>query len=735
MKRLFFIVCVLIIAITSNAQQIELQGVVKVNNSETNTGNPQFVEDLQIRYTSNSVIFYDITGTDGKFLINISNVKEIEIQNIEVTFNEKYKDYYVVNKSIIRKDFVEILVFSKKENERLKQQAKTKLLQPYKEELAKMIERDKKSGQIISILRDSIVIQDKIIKEKEIEIDYVLEHWLSIDLDKSSDNYKQAFDLIIKGELEKALGYIPRNEEKIQGIIEVNNKMIEDAKLRIAIYKVLNNTENVIIEYHFLIDNSKSIEEERLYRQELVDYLKSINASNNANEENRKRFERNKNINIAGKIDDINAFNSQAEIDKQNKIQNIHKNYIKAIKTYKNLKKEFENIPANADKEVALSYTRLANYYDNKKKHQKAENNYKKAEKIYISLIENNNPDNINHLHFLLDFATYYTQFRKNDLVKQCGERVNVLLKTTALTEEDKVKISIKQGDLALVSNDTVKGFARNLVDGVYYKDTPYTPDSYWKYKYGYDYMSSPYNYYLNKYKENPYLKDDLIKISLKVIYAASWDYYEALSMCDSVIKIIGTDTNTYKKEIALTEILRGRVLKFQSMDVFQTTKNTIKNSKKEFKNQKLRRTIKQIKKEHKDDTIYFNQIDSIKLEIAKNKELKGKHNELKKMIVRIQKDNKTFDENIYVYYSEIDSAKLAKMLSDASLSFYLKEQSKCVLKEAKDLAKATKDKDLIRFANSVQNYESNRFFDSWGNVTLSVGSWGALYFLVLFGL
>ena len=54
------------------------------------------------------------------------------------------------------------------------------------------------------------------------------------------------------------------------------------------------------------------------------------------------------------------------------------------------------------------------------------------------------------------------------------------------------------------------------------------------------------------------------------------------------------------------------------------------------------------------------------------------------------------------------------------------------LFEKAEYLAKNTKDKNLIKFAGQLKNYERNTFCIGLGKMSLPVLGWGALYALFL---
>lgn len=456
------------ISLSSTAQLRELRGMVKVNNSETNAGTSEYVEGAVIRYVSQrQVLFHsEKTGTDGKFILAISGVTGNPQIPLDVVFDKKNEDYYVVNEeaisdiTLMRDAPIDILVFSKKEATRLKQQAIEERLQPWKEKIAAMQNRFNNEEQANAILRDSIINMLNEMDELRKILNNTLDYWLRLDLDKGDKEYKQAYKLAMEGKFEESNGLIPKDEDIIQ---DINAKLLQIRKatrLRIENFKALGYTDSVKAEYELIIKNPRDNDEVMQARRELVDYLRQIGDYSEANKVNEDRSKSNSEKKTEIMIDEINRLNAQYDIDKsksQDAVKNAYKNLIKAIGIYKDLKKGLdENIP-KADKEAAISYTLLANYYKNKKQYPNAERNYLKALDVYIGLNKTGEYDPVNQTYMLSDLASIYVKQGNDILVKQCEDRIKILSKLPEMqniSESESAKIDEKRGDFALVSSD-----------------------------------------------------------------------------------------------------------------------------------------------------------------------------------------------------------------------------------------------------------------------------------------
>ena len=448
-KKIFFIVSIFGISLFSNAQQISLQGMVKVNNSITNTTEAKYVEGVEIQYfwknSNNEIIkFSDRSGSDGKFRLDITGVTGNPQISLNVVFDKKNEDYYVVNKDVIsditlkRDSPIEILVFSKKEAERLKQQAIDKILQPEREKLAEMLDRQNKEQQENIRLRDSIFAQDKIIDEQTKTINNSLDYWLQLDLDKNDKNYTQAYELTKQGKLEEALKFIPNEDiNLINTKLEQINKT---TRLRIEIFKMMGDSINIKKEYNSIIEKSKDNDEVGQAQRELEAYLQQIGDFRGAKEVNIGRKKSNFEKSTKTKIEEINRLNSEYKNDKNLGNKNAYKHLINAIELYKQIQ---ENIFAK--KEAAISYTLLANYYYSKKRYQFAENNYLKALDIYILLRKNGIQNNENYLNLMFDILIYSINIGKKNIVEDCRNRIKLLKEEMPLTEEQKINITLRE--------------------------------------------------------------------------------------------------------------------------------------------------------------------------------------------------------------------------------------------------------------------------------------------------
>ena len=519
-----------------------------------------------------------------------------------------------------------------------------------------------------------IEIEYKILRNNYIEL---AEKFARVDPELADENLRKAREYFENGDIENAKKSLPNFEQAKNDV--VRGKMI--MSLHISFAKTEGNIYDVQQKYEEILDHVGKKNDRFKLLIDYSEYLFQNRIFDTTNTFVNIAFKKAEEANLLYELplsDKIYSYNLLGKIQKEQSVAGYYTNYETAIDIFKNHKKDALDYYV-IKKNIAISYHQLANYYNSKKKYQLAEDNYKKAEDIYILLRESDNHDNKNHLYLLLDLATYYSTFRKKDLVKQCNRRVDLLLQNIS-DEEERVKISIKQGDLALVSGDTTSQFISNLADAIWHKYPPATSSSYFYYIY-------PYYYYLSKYNENPLYKNDLIKVSLKMAYTNQYNNAEAISLCDSIIKNIGNDTVAYKKEIVLTEALRGYKLNFQSTETYRNAKETAR---------------------------------------------KTKNKDLKKMVRKVKKDNAEFIKNGYVYFENIDSITSEKALTEASLGFELKQQSKNVFEKAEYLAKNTQNTDLIKFVGQVKNYDKKTFWGGLVKSSLPVLSWGALYALFL---
>jgi molybdopterin converting factor small subunit len=99
MKRILFFIINFGIILSSLSQQVQLKGIVTVQNSKTSTGKIQYVKNAEIEHINeNNAKTKDVTGDDGKFTLNIKGVKPNTQTQISVIPYGEYADHVVVNK-------------------------------------------------------------------------------------------------------------------------------------------------------------------------------------------------------------------------------------------------------------------------------------------------------------------------------------------------------------------------------------------------------------------------------------------------------------------------------------------------------------------------------------------------------------------------------------------------------------------------------------------------------------
>jgi len=217
-----------------SAQQIQLKGVVTVQNSKTYTGKTQFVKNAEVEHVSaNNVKTKDVTGDDGKFLLNIKGAAPNTQTQITVTPFGDFSDFVVVNekeiKDITLGRITPVSVYICKKGELEQRQADMVGINMKK--LEERLEKDKKRLQMeleqlkanndylnarFSEIKDSLAIISNSIdiafeRIKEYAKIMVLEN-----LDEREENYVRAYNCFSRGDFDSVPYYLPDHELELK---------------------------------------------------------------------------------------------------------------------------------------------------------------------------------------------------------------------------------------------------------------------------------------------------------------------------------------------------------------------------------------------------------------------------------------------------------------------------------------------------------------------------------------
>ena len=285
------------------AQQVQLKGLVTVQNSKTNTGKTQFVKNAEIEHiNANHAKTKDVTGDDGKFILNIKGVTPNTQIQISVTLYGNFADYVVVNekelKDITLGRLAPVSVFVCKKGELEQRQAE--MIGINMRKLEERMEMDKKRLQkelgIIrenndylnvrySEIKDSLDIISKNIDNAFERIKEYAKTLTLENLDERDNNYVKAYKCFSRGELDSVFLYLPEHEldlkymelfqlqqetQKKKELVEVLSESIR------AEEEFAQNIMNELIKQWLLLARTANIQND--YKKTITYYEKVLNA-------------------------------------------------------------------------------------------------------------------------------------------------------------------------------------------------------------------------------------------------------------------------------------------------------------------------------------------------------------------------------------------------------------------------------------------------------------------------
>jgi tetratricopeptide (TPR) repeat protein len=297
----------------------------------------------------------------------------------------------------------------------------------------------------------------------------------------------------------------------------------------------------------------------------------------------------------------VKTYNLSGKIKKElNKKENYQKELKKAIKLYRQLKKEEIILKdsigkilkdstgqvmkaiftdSETDKEAATSYILLGDYYKEKEKNESAKTNYHKALNIYTEL---NKIDGIeievqSQYLILLELMKIYDNENKQTMVKKCFDRINLLK-----------NIDI---DSTITRDPEI-----NLQEAIYYMQNGKYSEA------GRFYVKA-----LEIYKKNPNQKliETQFLIGLNKFYAKLYrNASESFSQVDNLLKdtsIVLMKTDSMRLTV-LCMAAKGIAMKKMGdkrngIDLYNNAKKSIKNDEVLNKDGKLLKDMAHLKK------------------------------------------------------------------------------------------------------------------------------------------
>jgi len=404
------------------------------------------------------------------------------------------------------------------------------------------------------------------------------EKFARIDPEYADENLQEAYKYFEHGDLE--------NTKKCLMKYDKAKNYIEKGSAVISLWLSITKAEGKIYEtkqiYNDILEYTGKLDDRFKLLTEYSEYLFQNRIHDTAFLNDASEYAKEANLLYKLPVSDkIYSCNLLGKIEKEQGITDYFKNYKTAIDIFNNQ----TNDDSKARKDVAISYTQLANYHKSKKQYQKAENNYKKALDIYILMKKDDLIDAENQINMLFNFAMLYVQQNKNNLVKQCLDRINLLL--GMIPKEKQIEFYEKIGDLYLLSDNSQAEC----------------------------YYCNALNYYWERDKENSVLyKKDIINIAEKIVLSnllSTWCYSygenskkkdeEILRYCDI---IIGTISKLENKEIFSVNLAMANAFKgfvYKHFKEKEKSKEYFKIANKiaiQAKNKELLKHIKQVKKE-----------------------------------------------------------------------------------------------------------------------------------------
>jgi len=484
MKRLLIIIIVLLSAVACFSQNAKREGIIRTYQEQKAIRTRDIY--IQHLYSKDSIQIKTSTYSDyeGHFTI-VFPPKIPYPTSITVKFNrnEDFKNYEVVNTydiNNIKSTDKEILVLigNKSTINKQKELFYEVITDPIKKQyndsisqlerkISNLRKQEKNYEDSIKILNQKIENLKKELSDKEqrnkelseqleqtrLELIMLRENPLILGNETYENNSRlliEAFGYFSKGEIEKARQCIPKNYDEGANLTKKENKLYFSLyQIDAMIDEADGKLDSAVVKYNKSLDHIIHDERYKLFSTYMnIAELEYILKQHN---------EAIVNLNTALKVDvnviyKIRTYNLWAKILQSQKNKDFHKKYKEAIDLYETFKKGvlIESIPI-ADKEVAISYTQLANYYRGKKQYYNAENNYQKAFDIYILMKSSGIIDAENQINMLFNFAIFYVQQSKRNLANQCRDRIDLLLKK--ISPEKRIEFYELQGDLSLMTD------------------------------------------------------------------------------------------------------------------------------------------------------------------------------------------------------------------------------------------------------------------------------------------
>ena len=478
MKRILLLFIVLyqsVFACFSQGEK-ELKGLVRTYQEEKAIR----TRDIYVRHlrSKDTVFVETYSDFDGKFSIVFSNETRYPT-SIIVRGNGEFKDYRVVNTydiNNIKETDTNVNVFIGNKNVINKQkelfynvitQSIVKQYQNSIQHYQSIIRNLERQEHIyvdsIRVLNRIIEDLEKELKNKNQKIEEISEELKVLQADYLKlrnnpelmqeriaeillDSLEVTLNYFNSGQLDKALSSNSVNQEEIEQDKRIRSIKFFRLKLKAMTFVAMGDYPNAITWYKntfVYIDPENKIDWFFIYMNIAeLEYL-------TGNDNNAVKYVEDANSITINKIYKIKTYNLLGKVLKsQKKDKDSRKKYIEAIDLYKELKKEavIDGVIDNdhiADKEAAISYTLLADYYEEIKRYEAAKTNYHKALDIYTELNKIGEIETEMQCVVLLKLATIYDNENKETMVKKCIDRIDLLEKrdSSTITQDPKINL------------------------------------------------------------------------------------------------------------------------------------------------------------------------------------------------------------------------------------------------------------------------------------------------------
>jgi len=233
------------------AQQLQLKGVVTVQNSKTYTGKTQFVKNAEVEHINrNNAKTKDVTGDDGKFTLNIKGASANTQTQITVTPFGEFADYVVVNekelKDITLGRVTPVSVFVCKKGDLEKRQAEMvginmrkleEKMEADKKRLQKELDAIRANNDYLNVrysqIKDSLDIISKNIDNAFERIKEYAKTMTLENLDDRDENYVKAYECFSRGALDSVSYYLQENDLdlKYQKFVQLQQESKKEKEL------------------------------------------------------------------------------------------------------------------------------------------------------------------------------------------------------------------------------------------------------------------------------------------------------------------------------------------------------------------------------------------------------------------------------------------------------------------------------------------------------------------------